>query len=298
MLLKKIVVAEDDDAIAHLVNMALGDAGFLCLRARDGAEAVSLVRVHVPDLLVLDVMMPRLSGLEVARKIKSDVILSRTPILMLTALTTVDNKVEGFEAGADDYLVKPFDIRELSARVHALIRASRRERDRNPITNLPGSSAMEDLVAAVIKGGREVSVLHFDVTEFDNFADQVGFGHTEAMVAELGQLVLECGRGRAAEFVGHLGGVDFIAVVARDQAESLAGEVIAAFRQKRPEWTKAIDASQKPGALLAPLEMKVAVVSTRDLQSEDELAGRLTITMRHSKQREGSGHVVWGPELA
>src|SRR5690606_38772858 len=73
MLLKKIVVAEDDDAIAHLINMALGDAGFLCLRARDGAEAINLVRVHAPDLLVLDVMTPRVSGHEVARKLKGDV---------------------------------------------------------------------------------------------------------------------------------------------------------------------------------------------------------------------------------
>jgi CheY-like chemotaxis protein len=302
MLLKKIVVAEDDDAIAHLVNMALGDAGFLCLRARDGAEALSLVRVHAPDLLILDVMMPRLSGLDVARKIKSDVILSRTPILMLTALTTVDNKVEGFEAGADDYLVKPFDIRELSARVHALIRASRRERDRNPTTNLPGSGAMEDLVAALIKHGREVAVLHFDVAGFDSYADQVGFARAETMVAALGQLLLERAQGRGAEFVGHLGGVDFIAIVAPDQASSLAEETIAAFREKRADWVRAAD-GRKPEPPERPdgksdLEMKVAVVTTRGLRNEEELVGRLATTMRRSKQREGSDYVVWGPELA
>jgi CheY-like chemotaxis protein len=296
MLLKKIVVAEDDDAIAHLVNMALGDAGFLCLRARDGAEALSLVRVHTPDLLVLDVMMPRLSGLDVARKLKADVILSRTPILMLTALSTVDNKVEGFEAGADDYLVKPFDIRELSARVHALIRASRRERDRNPTTNLPGSSAMEDLIAAVIKSGREVVVMHFDVAGFDSHADQVGFGRAEAIVAELGQILLECARGRAAEFVGHLGGVDFLSVVGPDEAEALASDVIAVFRQKRSEWLA--DAPSAAGGGSTALEMKVAVATTRGLRSDDELSVRLATTMRRSKQREGSGYVVWEPELA
>jgi CheY-like chemotaxis protein len=298
MLLKKIVVAEDDDAIAHLVNMALGDAGFLCLRARDGAEALSVVRVHAPDLLILDVMMPRLSGLEVARKIKSDVILSRTPILMLTALTSVDNKVEGFEAGADDYLAKPFDIRELSARVHALIRASRRERDRNPTTNLPGSSAMEDLVAGLIKAGREVAVLHFDVAGFDEYADQVGFGRAEDIVAALGQLLLESGQGRGAEFVGHLGGVDFIVVVARDEAEPLTDEVLAAFRTKRPEWLKGVDAVGPAGAPAIELAMKAALVTTRALRSEDELAARLATTMRRAKQREGSAYVVWGPELA
>src|SRR5574338_26266 len=140
MLLKKIVIAEDDDAIAHMVNMALGDAGFLCLRARDGDEALKLVKAHDPDLLVLDVMMPRVDGLEVARRLKADVMWSRIPILMLTALAGVDNEVQGIEAGADAYMSKPFDLREFGARCKALIRAARRERDRNPTTNLPGST--------------------------------------------------------------------------------------------------------------------------------------------------------------
>ncbi len=117
MHLKKIVIAEDDDAIAHMVNMALGDAGYLCLRARDGQEAVNLVRTHTPDLLVLDVMMPRMDGIEVTQRLRKDVLLSKTPIMMLTALSDVDNKVKGFEAGADDYIIKPVDPAELRARV-------------------------------------------------------------------------------------------------------------------------------------------------------------------------------------
>ena len=110
MLLKKIVVAEDDDAIAHMVSMALGDAGYLCLRARDGDEALRLVKAHDPDLLILDVMMPRVDGLEVARRLKSDVMWSRTPILMLTALSGIDSEVQGLDAGADSYMAKPFDL--------------------------------------------------------------------------------------------------------------------------------------------------------------------------------------------
>ena len=119
MLLKKIVVAEDDDAIAHLVTMALGDAGFLCLRARDGAEALSLVRVHAPDLLVLDVMMPRLDGLEVCRRLRAK---SSVPIIMLTAKAEEIDKVLGLEIGADDYITKPFSLREFRSRVKAALR--------------------------------------------------------------------------------------------------------------------------------------------------------------------------------
>lgn len=142
-MFKKVVIAEDDDAIAHMVSMALGDAGFLCLRAYDGEEALRLVRAHDPDLLVLDWMMPRVDGIEVARRLKSDVMWSRTPILMLTALASVEQQVEGLEAGADAYMTKPFDLREFAARAKALIRATKRERERNPTTDLPGSRAID-----------------------------------------------------------------------------------------------------------------------------------------------------------
>ncbi len=219
MLLKKIVIAEDDDAIAHMVNMALGDAGFLCLRARGGEEALRLVRYHVPDLLVLDVMMPNVDGHEVARRLRADMVMSKTPILMLTALGSVENKVAGLEAGADDYLVKPFDLRELSARVKALIRASRRERDRNPTTSLPGSSSVETKIDELLAAGGEHAVLHFDVSGFDAWADHIGFTRADEIVAELGTLIL--GKveehARAGGFLGHLGGVDFVAVCAADR---------------------------------------------------------------------------------
>src|SRR5262245_38686976 len=194
MLLKKIVIAEDDDAIAHMVNMALGDAGFLCLRARDGEEALRLVKAHDPDLLVLDVMMPRVDGLEVARRLKSDVMWSRTPILMLTALAGVEQQVQGLDAGADAYMTKPFDLREFNARVKALIRSSRRERDRNPTTDLPGSRAIDEQIDVALKSGKPTAVLHIDVLGFDGFADAIGFGRAEQMVKGLGALIVDAAR--------------------------------------------------------------------------------------------------------
>src|SRR3954469_15463498 len=174
MLLKKIVIAEDDDAIAHMVNMALGDAGFLCLRARDGDEALKLVKAHDPDLLVLDVMMPRVDGLEVARRLKADVMWSRTPILMLTALAQVEDQVHGLEAGADAYMSKPFDLREFGARVKALIRSARRERDRSPTTNLPGSRAIDEEIERALKTGNPTVGGDIDVLSFHASPDRMG----------------------------------------------------------------------------------------------------------------------------
>ena len=173
MLLKKIVIAEDDDAIAHMVNMTLGDAGLLCLRANDGEEALNLVRLHTPDLLVLDVMMPRMDGREVAKRVKEDVQLSRTPILMLTARSSVDDKVDGIDAGADAYMVKPFDLRELTAQVKALIRTTNRERQRNPTTNLPGIGTVEDHIVEAVRKSEDIAVAHIAIREFDEYVERV-----------------------------------------------------------------------------------------------------------------------------
>jgi DNA-binding response OmpR family regulator len=290
MLLKKIVVAEDDDAIAHMVSMALGDAGFLCLRARDGDDALRLVKAHDPDLLVLDVMMPRVDGLEVARKLKADVMWSRTPILMLTALAGVDSQVQGLEAGADAYMTKPFDLREFNARVKALIRSSRRERDRSPTTDLPGSRAIDDQIEAALKATQATSVLHFDVVGFDAYADVIGFARAEQVVKALGQTIVEAARNATGGggFVGHVGGSDFIAVVAGEHAEALATGAIALFEQNRGKLV---------GDEGKALGLVVAVASAAGAASggADEVARRLGRAMKQAKAAGKSGHVVWQP---
>lgn len=289
MLLKKIVVAEDDDAIAHMVGMALGDAGFLCIRASNGEDALKLVRTHDPDLLILDVMMPRIDGIEVARRLKADVMLSRVPILMLTALSSVDSKIEGFEAGADDYLVKPFDLREFAVKVRAMIRAQQRERERNPTTGLPGSRAVESHLEEVLNKGGPSAVVHIDLHNFDHYADQIGFSRADDLARGLGDLVLSHCRELSAgsAFVGHLGGADFIAVVAGDHGETLAKSVVESFEAKRGDLIAEAPSERRR------VKMAVAVVSTEGVESGSMLAERLASAMRQAKQRDGSSYVVW-----
>ena len=287
-MFKKIVIAEDDDAIAHMVGMALGDAGFLCLRAYDGEEALRLVRAHDPDLLVLDWMMPRVDGIEVARRLKSDVMWSRTPILMLTALATVEQQVEGLEAGADAYMTKPFDLREFGARAKALIRATKRERDRNPTTGLPGSRAIDEHLADLLKAGKPAAALHIDILAFDSYADAIGFAKAEEAVRGLARIVLDEARthGDGGAFVGHLGGSDFIAVVALDRAETLATALVARIRAETPT------VFSGDTVRLAPV---VAVASTAELGAggADQLARRLGAAMRTAKQADDGGFVIW-----
>jgi CheY-like chemotaxis protein len=288
MLLKKIVVAEDDDAIAHMVSMTLGDAGFLCLRAIDGEEALRLVRAHDPDLLILDVMMPRLDGHEVARRLKADVMWSRTPILMLTALASVENQVEGIEAGADAYLPKPFDLRELQAKCKALIRATRRERDRNPTTDLPGSRAIDDHLESFLKAGKPVAALHVDALGFDAYADNVGFAKAEDSVRAMSRLVLDEARAASdgSAFVGHLGGSDFIVVTAPAAAEALAARLVARGEDRKMELFPGVE---------SPPGLVVAVATTEGAHDAQTLGRRLGRAMKVAKGAGKPGHVVWTP---
>jgi DNA-binding response OmpR family regulator len=116
---QKILIIEDEEGIIHLLNLYLKDAGFEVLVAKDGADGLALhARIH-PDLVILDIMLPALDGFEVCRRIRA---WSKTPIMMLTARGNEDDRIEGLDLGADDYLVKPFSPRELVSRVRAILR--------------------------------------------------------------------------------------------------------------------------------------------------------------------------------
>ncbi len=120
--MEKILLIEDDKRIAGLVQRALEEQGYAVSLAYDGEMGKKLLLGNHFDLVVTDIILPRMSGLEFCREVK--VIHPGMPVIMLTALGRTDDKVEGFDAGADDYLVKPFDLRELLARIRALLKRS------------------------------------------------------------------------------------------------------------------------------------------------------------------------------
>ncbi|GAC1485684.1 MAG: response regulator transcription factor [Candidatus Limnocylindrales bacterium] len=119
--MSRILVIDDEPNIRHTVSYALKQESYEVVSAGDGEEGLTLFASTAPDLVILDVMLPKLDGFEVCRRIRKT---SRVPVLMLTARTTELDKVVGLEIGADDYLVKPFSMRELIARVRAMLRRS------------------------------------------------------------------------------------------------------------------------------------------------------------------------------
>jgi DNA-binding response OmpR family regulator len=120
----KILLAEDEKQIGDMVAFKLTNAGHVLVRARDGEEALALAASSRPDLILLDVMMPVLNGFEVLRRLKADPALAPTPIIMLTAKGRERDILTGLSGGAVDYIVKPFSLKELAARIDTALRKS------------------------------------------------------------------------------------------------------------------------------------------------------------------------------
>ena len=121
---QKIVVVEDDINIAELLRLYLEKDGFEVLIAHDGGAGLNLAETENPDLVMLDIMLPVMDGWQVCKAIRKN---SKVPIIMLTAKGETEDKVTGLEMGADDYIVKPFEVKELLARVHAVLRRTGEE---------------------------------------------------------------------------------------------------------------------------------------------------------------------------
>ena len=118
----KILIVEDEAAIRQMVCLALNQAGYECLEAVDAKQAQDTIMAQVPDLILLDWMLPQESGVEYARRLRREKLTQNIPIIMLTARTEEEDKVKGLDSGADDYITKPFSTRELQARIKALLR--------------------------------------------------------------------------------------------------------------------------------------------------------------------------------
>ncbi len=149
----RILVIEDEPALVASLTYSLRREGFAVDAARDGREGLRLALQTRPDLVILDLMLPGVDGLEVCRRLRA---VSDTPVLMLTARSEETDRVIGLELGADDYVTKPFSMRELIARVRAVLRRSARAEapDERPI--VAGSLRIEPAYRRVLRDGREV----------------------------------------------------------------------------------------------------------------------------------------------
>ena len=228
----RILIAEDDDDVGRFVEVHLRTEGFEVHRERDGYAALDAARRLVPDLVLLDVSMPKLDGYAVCAALRDDPRTSAAPIIMVTARTQSADKVEGLGAGADDYVTKPFDPVELVARIRAVLRRSRQLRDVSPLTGMPGTNEIaRELERLFAHGDPVFALVHGDLDNFKAFNDRYGFAMGDRVIKATARLLSEELQRCACvpSFVGHVGGDDFVVVLAPESVVPFAAAVLARF---------------------------------------------------------------------
>jgi two-component system phosphate regulon response regulator PhoB len=191
---KNILVVEDDRALAGVLEYNLSSEGFNVTCAMDGQDALNQARAKAPDLVLLDVMIPVMDGVQVCRHLRSETATRNTPIIMLTAKGEETDQVVGFSVGADDYVTKPFSVRVLLERVKALLRRNERASDLNDMISV-GAIAIDRIKHRALLDGKVLDLTPSEFRLLDTLIRQPGraFDRSELINSALGNdaIVLE-----------------------------------------------------------------------------------------------------------
>jgi DNA-binding response OmpR family regulator len=179
MVAKRVLVVDDDENIVELVKLYLVRDGYRVLTAYDGIEALRLAREGHPDLIVLDIMMPGINGLDVCRTLRDE---SDVPIIMLTARTTDEDKLTGLNLGADDYVTKPFSPKELAARIRAVLRRLPGERMPEQIKH--GNFIIDFRKLEVLISGKQVNLTAIEFKLLSTLSKEPGRVFSRAQLIE------------------------------------------------------------------------------------------------------------------
>ncbi|HEU5479561.1 MAG TPA: response regulator, partial [Candidatus Tumulicola sp.] len=302
----RVLVVDDNPNLQKIISTNLELAGYEVATVSDGREALATIEHDVPDLLLLDLMMPNMDGYEVARRVRSHAnpSVANVPIIMLTAKGETEDKLRGFEAGADDYITKPFGSRELLARVRAKIRRVEVDTALSPLTRLPGNLAIEGDIRRRLAAGELFAVLYLDLDNFKAFNDVYGFTHGDEAIQLVARAAVDAVRRRGTQddFIGHIGGDDFIIVTQPDRAEEIAREILDDFDRSIRALYSARDlrlgyivTRDRRGAVnrFPIMSLSIAIVANQTRKLEDyaqvgEIAAELK---QHAKSIAGSVYV-------
>ena len=267
-----ILLADDDQGVARVVGRLLGSECDVVV-ATDGVEALAAAEERKPDLILLDVQMPGLTGWEVLRRLRRGPLTRTTPVIMLTGLAGDEAQDEGFGLGADDYVTKPFSGRDLRARVLARLHRHAEALAVNPLTRLPGRPSIQEEVESRIRAALPFGFLLADIDRFKAFNDLYGCERGDRAILETAQILREAmlSAGETRGFLGHIGGDDVAIVCDAEKAPLVAAFATMKFDEAVAGLYDAADAARgwieiedRSGAPRrhAPLSLTVAGVSS------------------------------------
>lgn len=218
-----ILIVDDEPLIVQLLEEHLQTEGYDTLHAYSGEEALQTLQKHRPDLVILDLMLPGMDGYEVCRLMQQDHRLNHIPVIMLTARSAVPSRVMGYQRGADDYMIKPFDTDELSVRVRAQLHHLYHD-SVSELTGLPGAQAVVERIQALTRGdGAEWAIIYVDLGGFTAFNETYSYMEGDELIKAAGRALAEAvqRRGEGGDFVGHVAGDKFVVITEPGRVEAI-----------------------------------------------------------------------------
>ena len=225
-----ILVVEDDRTIAELLRETLEIEGYRAVNALSGEEAIRYALREMPQLILLDIMLPRMNGYEVIQQLRAHPKTVHIPIIAVSAKVTLADKVQAFELGADSYLTKPYDTDELLARIRSQLRRSQ-QYALSPLTKLPGGLQLEHAISDKLASTGAWSLLYLDLDNFKAYNDVYGFlagNEMILLVAHICQRVVY-DYGNEDDFVGHVGGDDFLIMTTPDKSAMIGQKIVSLY---------------------------------------------------------------------
>ncbi len=232
----RIVLADDEPGILFMIRELLQASGYEVRTANDGQEALDEIRKDVPDIVVIDYQMPRKNGIEVCAELKSDPRFEYLPLIILSGTAQRDTRVAGLDLGADDYIAKPVDASELLARIRMIVKRTQGVLAANPLTHLPGNVTIETTIQDKLAQGGPMDVLYIDINHFKSYNDAYGFRAGDNVIKAAADLLVRVVRAASKDFIGHIGGDDFIVVTTPDRSEAMCQDILREFDRLAPSF--------------------------------------------------------------
>ncbi len=227
----RILVVEDDVDISNMLRIYFDSQGYDVWVAVRGQEALDICRRKLPNIIVLDIMLPDIDGYEVCQRLRNNLRTSHIPILFLTQKDERSDKIAGLELGADDYITKPFDIEELRWRVQNVLKRAQYENLTNPTTGVPSSKLIEEQLKKLMRRNGW-TILYIGINGFEPFKEVHGFVAGDDILRFVAIILTESvdELGTVNDFIGHIGGDDFILITTTEKAEALRQRLVKRFQ--------------------------------------------------------------------
>lgn len=234
---QRILTVDDDSDILDVLELTLSEQ-YEIFQAKNGQEGMELVKTKHPDMIITDYTMPVMNGKEFCQKLKKDVLLQHIPVIMLTGKGEMKDKISGIDAGADDYLVKPFEPHELLARIKMILRRTVRSLDANPLTHLPGNTSIMEEIQHRIDSKQQFAVGYIDLDKFKIYNDKYGFEKGDEIIRMTARAIIKGvqEKGEQDAFVGHIGGDDFVFISEDAKADEISQKIIEEFDKVAPSF--------------------------------------------------------------